>query len=31
VLDMQARLHFAAKTSTANIGDLKTAEMDSPP
>jgi len=31
VLDMQARLHFAAKTSTANIGDLKTAKMDWPP
>jgi len=28
VLDMQARLHFAAKTFTANIGDIKTAEMD---
>jgi len=28
VLDMQARLHFAAKTFTANIGDIRTAEMD---
>ena len=28
VLDMQARLHFAAKTFTANIADIKTAEMD---
>ena len=25
---MQARLHFAAKTFTANIADIKTAEMD---
>ena len=30
VLDMQARLHFAAKTFTANIADIKTAEMDWP-
>ena len=28
VLDMQARFHFAAKTFTANIEDIKTAEMD---
>ncbi len=31
VLDKQARLHFAAKTFTANIVDIKTAEMDWPP
>jgi len=28
VLDMQARLHFSAKTFTANVADIKTAEMD---